>query len=300
MFSISGGFAGLSYSELIGKLFKSSERGSLFSSKQFVGSVSAFAGGLIVTRVFSLGNLSYPLNYVILLFIGFVGLAVSSLGFYFIQEPPSPVIKKENDSLLNYIKEIPELLRNDFTFSKFIIVENIASFSLMILPFYMVYAREIFNIDQTYIGRYLLFQITGTVFSNLIWGYLSKKFGSQSVVKICIIIGGSIPIIALILSRFGPNVYSLVFLLVGFVISGRRIGFDSYLLDIAPEEKRTVYLGVRGTLNIFVVVNKNGTAYRRYSYGFIFEAHLFNNLSNQLMHNSMTTTRTIMHVVVIH
>jgi len=43
-------------------------------------------------------------------------------------------------------------------------------------------------------------------------------------------------------------------LLLGFVISGRRIGFDSYLLDIAPEDKRTVYLGVRGTLNILVVV----------------------------------------------
>lgn len=254
LFSISGGFAGLSYSELIGKLFQSVERGTLFSSKQFIGSVSAFGGGLIVTRVFSLDNLSYPINYVILLFIGFIGLVISSVGFFFIKEPPSVVILKENDSLLNYIKEIPSLLKNDFVFSKFIIAENIASFSLMILPFYMVYARDTFNIDQSYIGKYLLLQITGTIFSNLIWSFLSKKFGSKSVVKICIFIGGSIPIIALILSNFGPGFYGLVFLLVGFVISGRKIGFDSYLLDIAPEDKRTVYLGVRGTLNIFVVI----------------------------------------------
>ncbi len=254
LFSMSGGFAGLSYSELIGKLFKSKERGNLYSSKQFIGSISAFGGGLIVTRVFSLGNLPYPLNYVILLFIGFIGLAISSVGFYFIKEPPSVVISKENDTLLNYIKEIPSLLKNDFIFSNFIIVENMASFSLMILPFYMVYARDIFDLNQNYIGRYLLFQITGTIFSNFIWGFLSKRFGSKSVVRTCIFIGGSIPIAALILSRFGPDIYSFVFLLVGFVISGRRIGFDSYLLDIAPEDKRTVYLGVRGTLNIFVVI----------------------------------------------
>lgn len=230
------------------------DRGILYSSKQFVGSVSAFAGGLIVSRIFSLSNLSYPLNYVILLLVGFVGLVVASAGFYFIKEPPSAVIVKENDSLLNYIKEIPGLLKSDFVFSNFIVVENMASFSLMILPFYMVYARDIFNLDQSYIGKYLLFQITGTIFSNLVWGFISKKFGSKSIVRTCIFVGGSIPIIALILARFGPDIYSFVFLLVGFVISGRKIGFESYLLDIAPEDKRTVYLGVRGTLNIFVVI----------------------------------------------
>lgn len=254
LFSISGGFAGLSYSELIGKLFSSKERGMLYSSKQLVGSTAAFAGGIIVNRVFSLGQFQYPHNYVFLLFIGFIGLVIASLGFWFIKEPPSVVIKKEEDTLINYIKEIPDLLRNDLNYSNFIIVENMASFSLMILPFYMVFARDTFNIDQSYIGRYLLFQISGTVFSNFMWGYISRRFGAKSVIKVCVLTGGLIPIIALILSRIGPNVYSLVFLLVGFVISGRRIGFDSYLLDIAPEDKRTVYLGVRGTLNILVVI----------------------------------------------
>jgi len=139
-------------------------------------------------------------------------------------------------------------------YSNFILVENMASFSLMILPFYMVFARDTFNVDQSYIGRYLLFQITGTVFSNFIWGYLARRFGAKSVIKVCILTGGLIPILAIILSKVGPDAYSFVFLLVGFVISGRRIGFDSYLLDIAPKDKVTVYLGVRGTLNILVVV----------------------------------------------
>ncbi len=254
IFSISGGFAGLSYSELIGKLFTSKDRGTLYSSKQFIGSTAAFAGGMIVNRVFSLGNLEYPMNYVFLLFIGFVGLVIASLGFWFIKEPPSIVVKKEGDTLINYMKEIPDLLKKDLNYSNFILVENIASFSLMILPFYMVFARDTFNIDQSYIGRYLLFQISGTVFSNFLWGYLARKFGSKSVIKVCVFTGGLIPISALILSNIGPEAYSFVFLLVGFVISGRRIGFDSYLLDIAPEDKRTVYLGVRGTLNILVVI----------------------------------------------
>ena len=254
MFSISGGFAGLSYSELIGKLFSSKERGTLYSSKQFVGSIAAFAGGMVVNKVFSLGSFNYPFNYVILLSIGFIGLVIASLGFWLIKEPPSIVVEKDDDTLINYLKEIPSLLKKDSNYSNFILVENMASFSLMILPFYMVFARDIFNIDQSYIGKYLLFQISGTVFSNFIWGYLSRKFGAKSVIKVCILTGGTIPLVALFLSRIGPDAYSFVFLLLGFIISGRRIGFDSYLLDIAPEDKRTVYLGVRGTLNILVVI----------------------------------------------
>jgi MFS family permease len=67
-------------------------------------------------------------------------------------------------------------------------------------------------------------------------------------------LGTIIPIVAIVLSFFGPNLYSIVFFLVGFVISGRRVGFDPYFLEIAPEEERPIYLGVRGTLNFMTVI----------------------------------------------
>src|SRR6056297_3318702 len=122
IFSISGGFAGLSYSELIGKIFSSRERGTLYSSKQLIGSLAAFAGGMIVNRIFSLDSFKYPINYVILLTVGFVGLIIASLGFWLIKEPPSIVVKKEKDTLANYLKEIPDLLKNDFNYSNVILV----------------------------------------------------------------------------------------------------------------------------------------------------------------------------------
>jgi MFS family permease len=121
-------------------------------------------------------------------------------------------------------------------------------------PFYMIFAKEVFLIDNSYIGKYLIFQVTGTILSNIIWGFLAKKFESKTIVKTCLFMGGLIPLIAIGLSYLGPNYFAIVFLLLGFVISGRRIGFEPYLLDIAPEEHRTEYLGIRGTLNIFIVV----------------------------------------------
>jgi len=118
----------------------------------------------------------------------------------------------------------------------------------------MLYAKDTFTINETYVGRYLIFQTTGAILSNLLWGMVSSKWGSKMVVRICVLIGGSVPILALILSKFGPNYYAIVFFLVGFLFSGRVIGFESYLLDIAPPDNRIIYLGIRGTMNFLIVL----------------------------------------------
>jgi len=254
LFSISGGFAGMAYSDIIGKLVRKGKRGKLFASRQFAMTISSFLGGMIVLNIFTLHRIPFPYNYAIILIIGFSGLLVASIAFWFIKEPPS-IIKDENkESFRLFIKKVPSILKKDTSFTRFIIVENMSSFSLMILPFYMLYAKDAFSIGETYVGRYLIFQTTGAILSNLLWGVISKKWGSKWVVRTCILIGGLVPILALILSKFGPNYYAIIFFLVGFLISGRPVGFESYLLDIAPSDDRIIYLGIRGTMNFFIIL----------------------------------------------
>jgi len=254
LFSLSGGFAGIAYSDIIGKLIKKGERGKLFASRQFATSTFSFLGGMIVLNIFTIQRMPFPYNYAIILITGFTGLLVASIAFWFIREPPS-IIKDENkESFKLLIKKVPTILKKDTSFARFIIVENMSSFSLTILPFYMLYAKDTFTINETYVGRYLIFQTIGAILSNLLWGAVSNKWGSKMVVKVCILMGGLVPVLALILSRFGPNYYAIVFFLVGFLISGRPVGFESYLLDIAPSDSRIIYLGIRGTMNIFIVL----------------------------------------------
>ncbi|MBN2794952.1 MAG: MFS transporter [Clostridia bacterium] len=254
LFSISAGFAGISYSDIIGKTLESKDRISLYTVKQFLSSIMALIGGLIIKKIFGLPQIDYPVNYAISLSIGGIGLFVASIGFWFMKEPESKIKVDHQLSLKDYLKSVPHIIKTDVTFKKFIIVENLASFSIMILPFYMIFAKTAFNIGVEYIGNYLLFQITGTIVSNLVWGLIAKRRQSKGVVTTCIFIGAFLPIVALILSFTTPLLYGAVFFLIGFIISGRRIGFEPLLLDIAPEDKRTEYLGIRGTLNIFIVI----------------------------------------------
>lgn len=254
LFATSGGFAGISYSDIIAKIIKKGERGKLYASKQFAAGIAALLGGIVVTKIFAPGNFAFPVNYALILFIGFAGLIIASAAFWFIDEPPSINRDKEKISLRDHFKKLPLILKEDKIFLSFLIVENMSSFSLMILPFYIVFAREKFGIAGGYIGRYLIFQILGTILSNIVWGYISKKLGSKMVVSFCVLAGGLVPIIAILMAPLGPDYFVLIFFLVGFLKSGRLVGFDPYLLDLAPDDRRTIYLGIRGTLNFMVVL----------------------------------------------
>jgi len=254
LFSFSGGFAGLSYGDIIGKLVPKGSRGKLYATKQFIAGFAGLLGGGLVAKVFSLKSLHFPNNYAITLLVGFAGLVIASIAFWFIREPLSNQMQESRDSFRRFLRRVPTIIQKDTSFFWFLIVENMASFSLMMLPFYMVYAKDTFHVGAEYVGKYLLWQIAGTILSNVYWGYISQRKNSQRVVRQCVVIGGIIPILALLLQPFGPNYFGIVFLFIGFVISGRRVGFEPYLLDLAPEDQRTIYLGINGTLNFSVVL----------------------------------------------
>lgn len=252
MFAVSAGFAGMSYSDIAAKMVGKKARTTLFTVKQFFSSTASFIGGVLVGYVFS-SNIAFPLNYTYTLGLGFMGLFVASLGFLLLKEPEG-VVDKEALTLKAYIRSVPKMMREDKTFLKFVIVENLSSFSMMILPFYILYAREFLNIEDSYIGVYLILQVSGTILSNIMWGVIGKKKNAKAIVRGCVLLGALNPLIALALGFFSPELFGIVFLIIGFNMSGRQVGFEPYLLDIAPAKKRIEYLGVRGSLNLLVVI----------------------------------------------
>lgn len=254
LFSISAGFAGISYADIIAKTMSPVERNKLYATKQFVGSIAALIGAFLIKRIFSMPSIVYPYQYGISLFIGAIGLFIASFGIMTIKEPDSIVKDEKAGRLIDFLKTIPGIIKNDVRFKRFIIVENLASFSIMILPFYIIFAKQVFDLDQSFIGIYLIAQISGTVLSNLVWGVLATRYEAKSVVRLCVVIGAVLPLLAMALSFTSAYLYTIIFVFLGFIISGRRVGFEPYLLDIAPDDQRTEYLGIRGTMNLMVVI----------------------------------------------
>ena len=182
-----------------------------------------------------------------------ISLFIASIGFWLIKEPKSPTSNKDN-RFKNYLYLTKKILKQDKNFLKFIIIENIAGLGIMIIPFYLSFAKDIIKIRESEIGTYLTFQILGAIFSNIFWGKISKTIGSKKSLELCILIGSILPILAISFQKFMPNLFFLVFFGVGTIISGRQISFNTYLLDISPEEHRPVYIGINGSLIIFMII----------------------------------------------
>ncbi|MBN1333408.1 MAG: MFS transporter, partial [Synergistales bacterium] len=214
---------------------------------------ASISGSLVVVRILGSESLEFPSSYALLLFIGFLGLVIASLAFWSIKEPPSSV-QGRREPIAIILRSIPELLRKNQDFRRFVIVENLSGFGLMILPFYMLFAKESFNLESIFVGRYLVAQTLGMLLSNILWGIISRRWGSREVVRTCVLIGAVTPILALVLSRFSAKGFYVIFFLVGSMYSGRLVGFEPYLLDIVPDEGRPLYLGIRGTLDILIAL----------------------------------------------
>ena len=266
LFSLSGGFAGIAYSDIVARVLPSDRRPAMIAARQVAGGVAALGGGALVARILAPGTFAWPLDYALPMAIGAAGLAVAAAGFLPLREPKEapPAADQDADAppagvpaagaSKGLLRETFRVLRSDAAFRTFLIVENLSSFSLMVLPFYMLYVTRTFPDAPARLGTYVLAQVAGSLASNVLWLFLSRRFGSVGVLRACIAAGAALPLVVLALTPLGSAWYALVFLLVGFVTSGRNIGFEPYLLDLAPGPDRTLYLGIRGSLNLLDVV----------------------------------------------
>lgn len=251
LFAASGGFAGIAYTDMVGQTIAIQQRPSMYAVRQVFGGVGSLIGAVVLTWMFRPGNLAFPLNYAIGLLIGAGGLLVGSFGFWRIRETahspsaesPKPIPPREG---------LVSILKRDARFRRFIIIENLSGFSLMLLPFYMVFITTRFPQAREWIGIFMIAQTVGSIGSNFMWASVARRFKPRTVARLCMSIGGIIPLLALLLQPLGPAWFTLLFLLIGFVLSGRNIGFEPYLLEIAPADQRTLYLGIRGSLSILI------------------------------------------------
>ncbi|WP_456399848.1 MFS transporter [Mesoaciditoga sp.] len=239
LFATTGSFAGIAYVDLLGKSVPREKRYYFFPIRQAIAGVFSFMAGFVVKYVLSTSK--FPHNYGVLFLFASISVSLAVVFFLFLKESPSEPMPKTKT--LEMIRSIPEFLKDRKLFW-YVIVEVLGGFYFMALPFFAVYTIQKFN--SSIVGNLVIFQVTGMVLSNLLWGYVSKKMGNVSIARIGIMIA----IISTISTPFLPNIYwyYILFFVVGTTLSARGIFMDAYLIEIAPERERVMYVGISGTM----------------------------------------------------
>jgi len=247
VFAIAGTFAGVSYTDILGKSLPENQRPRFFVSRQVVNSVGILVSALIASQL--LGQLEYPSRYVWLFGAASLLLLFASLGFWALEEEPAEV-QGDNQSVFQVLKSIPGYIRTDRGLRDYIYLINLTGFGLTLMPFYVAIIKTEYGLTGQQVGAYLLANIFGMIASNFIWAKVVKQYGFRGVVRGCIICGAVLPLLALILIH-GPAAYFLiVFFLMGVAISARKIAFEGLFLEITTKENRALHNGVVGAMSL--------------------------------------------------
>ncbi len=239
LFATTGSFAGIAYVDLLGKSVKKEKRYYFFPIRQAVAGVFSFAAGFVVKYLLA-GN-NFPRNYAWLFFISSISISLAVVLFFFLKEKEGEPMPKTNT--IEMFKTLPHFLKDERLFW-YVVVEVLGGFYFMALPFFAVYAIQRFG--GNIVGNLVIFQVSGMVLSNLLWGYVSKKLGNVAIARI----GISIALVSTAVAAFLPSVlwYYVLFFFVGSTLSARGIFMDAYMIEIAPERERVMYVGISGTM----------------------------------------------------
>ncbi|MBW2562758.1 MAG: MFS transporter [Deltaproteobacteria bacterium] len=193
-------------------------------------------------------RLPYPVNYTMLFFIAALLLFIAAFGFLMIKEDTGYV--SNYSGIIHIIQSIPRLIKRESNLINFIILVNLTSLGITIIPFYVVFSKSIFGLTNNQIGNYLFLLFLGMIISTFFWGLVSNRFRYKGVSFGSILIGGLLPITVLLVSRFGMGVYQWIFFLAGFSISAAKISYQGILLEITNNDNRAIFTGIVGTLSL--------------------------------------------------
>jgi MFS family permease len=262
-FSMGAGLVGIPFMDMVGKVVPPRRRGAFFGQRMFWGGLLALAGSSVVGFLLAEPDgLRFPVNVAILFVFASILFGATAWSWILVKEPPS---RTSNAVGRGVLREIGtqlcrgiQILKEDSLYQRYAIVRLALTAATWAAPFYVVYARNELGIPAGMLGLYLAVRSGAEIASNLLWARISDGLGNRRVIILTNALGLATPAIVLIIgliNRLQPGAshllsyaFALIFLTAGVYSAGSGIGITNYVLDLAPEEKRPLYLAFTNTL----------------------------------------------------
>ncbi len=249
LFSFSGSYAGISYTDILGKSIRSEMRKSFFSVKEVVLSIGIFISAVAVKYL--LTKFNYPDNYALLFMVAGILLFIASLGFWNIREVRS--VNPVKKSLFDFFRLIPSEIAKNSNLKYYLLIINTLGFGISVLPFLILFAKDNFDLSYNLIGNILIFRISGMLFASLTYYKFSKFVDYKKLLKVAVVIGTLIPLVSLLLTD-SQFYFQFIFFFSGIFVSIFKMSNNGILLEISTNENRALYAGISGAGKIFAML----------------------------------------------
>ncbi len=242
IFSFSAGFGSIYFMEVMAKVFNKHQRGKTMANRQFFAALGSIISGGVAGWVLS--EFTPPKSYAYLFMISAVLMSIGMIAFGSIKEPIKENIREKEENIFLFFKNAFVFLKED-KLLQIQILAMLFSYSYMFaFPFVIIQAKNTIHLTGWLIGGFVTVQMIGSLIGNLFW----KKIAPQYK-KIFLISYGLILSAFLFVLFFHIKIaYLLFFFLMGIGKDGFKISGMNLLFEIAPEDKRPVYVALQNNI----------------------------------------------------
>jgi MFS family permease len=242
-YTVGAGMILVGWQDMIAKIIPTDKRGRFFGVTNFLGNGSGILGAALVTWL--LGKFVFPIGYV---WAFGLGAALNFLSWWFlsqVREPPDPEIKIQT-TFLDYYKKIPQLLKANPNFSRYLVSQMIVAVSAMGNGFLIVYAVQHWSLLDSQAAGYTVLFMAGQAIANPLLGWLADKKGHKLILEISLVLNIA-SLVAAILAP-SPFWFYSIFFFRGVTMAGNFLAGISIVMEFCTPSDRPTYIGLANTL----------------------------------------------------
>jgi len=251
--------AGLAISDIIAKSVPTTRRGSFHMWRRLSALVVVFLGvsPFVSWMIGPEGPVTFPLNFGVLFAASATANVLAWLLFAQVREPPSRAAERKL-SWNEHLRSGLTVYRNDRCYRRVIRIRLLVGIAAAVRPFLVVFATDTWHLTDDVAATFIAIQVCAEFLGAAIAGRISDRVGNRSAIifmiwSLILCCGAAVLAsmgswdvpLALFTRQISLQIIILgaAFVGSGLFLASLTIGYDNYLMDIAPEEQRPSYIG---------------------------------------------------------
>jgi len=251
LYFITDGVSSVAWFDILARAIPMSRRGRLIGIGQLFSGLLGIGVGALVGGILEAPSLPYPGNYALIFALSGVALIPATVALMSLREPEGEV-GEEHRSLLDTLGQLGVVWREDTRFRRLVSYRWLVGLFNLALPFYVLHATAVVGLPEAATGWFVSAQMIGGIVASGLLGWLAERRGPRSVICVGALTAVLSPLLALALHFFRGTLISQAYLLVHFLFGITRnswlLGPISYVMEMAPNGKRPLYIGLYNTL----------------------------------------------------
>ena len=253
--SLSGGFTGLAFFDVVGRIVPRRQLSVFFSLRNFFGGIGTLAAGVVVRLVLEQTGADLQPIGILFVLTWFFTMA-GYISFSCVVEPEGPPVLPKR-TIGEDARRIKEIVLSDPPFRMYLIIRILAMVTFVAMPFYVVYGAKVLELSAAVVASSAIALTAGVIGSNLVWGWLGARGGGWLLLVALTLFSVLPPLLALSTQVLAASqaagslvdwVFLAAFVFLGAATGGSEITFSVLAIEVSPVEDRIIYMGFTNTL----------------------------------------------------